>query len=362
VLAAGPDGALWVGTSSGIRRVRPGSRLPVLQVLNQTNGLTDRWILALAKDRAGNMWAGTEGAGAMKIQPSGFTTFREPDGLASDRVESALVDRAGTVLAVTGSEAAPGHHVVNTFDGVKFHAMSLKGFSERPPWGTSQYPATGPERRLVGGDSGGPLPLRTRQAAAKLARIQPQACYARNTGVFQIFEDSKGRIWASAQVWPSGDGRLMRWDPATKAISWFEYNPDKHLLVAPLPKTGTATSGWAPGGAGCIRYDGRQFTQFKQADGVPAGARFMIFSSITAGDCGSLPRTDSGWSITPAVRILGCGSIKPRTGWRAMRSTASPRTRRGAYTPAQGTAWTGWIRERATSNISRRPTDWRTET
>jgi signal transduction histidine kinase/ligand-binding sensor domain-containing protein len=217
-LADGPDGALWAGSGWGIKRLLPDRRLAVLQALTLANGLIDRWVLTLAKDRAGNMWAGTEGAGVMKIQPAGFTTFREQDGLASDRVESAFADRAGTVLAVTGLVSAPGHHAVNIFDGVKFHAMSLKGYSDHPPWGGRRILLQARSGAWWAATAAGLCRYAPVQAA-DLARIQPQACYARDMGVFQIFEDSKGRIWASAQVWPSGDGRLMRWDPASKAIS-----------------------------------------------------------------------------------------------------------------------------------------------
>jgi ligand-binding sensor domain-containing protein len=135
-VAEGPDGALWAGSGFGIKRMLLDSRPAMFQVLTRANGLIDRKVTALAKDRAGNMWAGTGGAGVMKIQPEGFTTFREADGLASDWVVSALANRAGTVLAVTGSEVASEDHPVNTFDGVRFHAMSVKGFSERTPWGT----------------------------------------------------------------------------------------------------------------------------------------------------------------------------------------------------------------------------------
>jgi len=316
VLAEGPDGTLWVGSGSGIKRLLPGR----LQVLTRANGLIDRWVLALAKDRAGNMWVGTQGAGVMKIQPAGFTTFREPDGLASDRVESALADRAGTVLAVTGSEAAPGHHAVNIFDGVKFHAMSLKGYSDRPPWGTHGTLLQARTGAWWAATQTGLCRYAPVQAAA-LARIQPQACNARDTGVFQIFEDSKGRIWASAQGALDAP-QLMRWDPATKAISWFEDRPMPHELVSAFAEDRDGNIWLGSWLGGLLRYDGRQFTGFQKADGSRR-VRLTICSSIAADGCGSLPRMGLGWSITLAVRILGYGSIKPRTGWQATRSTAS---------------------------------------
>lgn len=62
-------------------------------MLTRAQGLIDRQVHALATDRAGNMWAATEAAGVMKIQAAGFTTFREQDGLATDRVWSVLASR-----------------------------------------------------------------------------------------------------------------------------------------------------------------------------------------------------------------------------------------------------------------------------
>ena len=65
-----------------------GSGPPVFRMLTRAQGLIDRQVHALATDRAGTCGAATEAAGVMKIQAAGFTTFREQDGLATDRVWS----------------------------------------------------------------------------------------------------------------------------------------------------------------------------------------------------------------------------------------------------------------------------------
>jgi ligand-binding sensor domain-containing protein len=57
----------------------------MFQNLTRSQGLTIARFVALAADQAGNMWAGTEGAGVMRIGSAGFITFREQDGLATDR-------------------------------------------------------------------------------------------------------------------------------------------------------------------------------------------------------------------------------------------------------------------------------------
>ena len=107
----------------------------MIENLTRKQGLSDREILALAEDQAGNIWAGTEGAGAMRIDRVGFTTYREQDGLASDRVFSVFGDRAGELLTVTSGAGSKNTHSVDIFDGVRFHSVSPGRFAEHPTWG-----------------------------------------------------------------------------------------------------------------------------------------------------------------------------------------------------------------------------------
>ena len=265
-LAQAPDGTIWAGASAGIARWLPGSGPPAFHMLTRTQGLIDRQVHALALDRAGNMWAATEAAGVMKIQPTGFTTFRERDGLATDRVWSVLVDRAGTVLAVT---AGTGRASVNIFDGTRFHALSLHGFSERASWGHrillqartgAWWAAT-----TAGLCTYAPMP------AAALAGKLPQSCDARDQRVIQIFEDSMGRIWASTQQFATANPRLMRWDPVTKAISFIEDGPNRNDFVTAFAEDRDGNIWMGLGDGDLFRCNGRQFNRFKQTDGVLTG-------------------------------------------------------------------------------------------
>jgi len=269
-LAEGPDRAIWAGATSGIFRLLPGSGPNVLRILTRAQGLIDSQITALAPDRAGNMWAGTEGAGVMKIQSGGFTTYREQDGLASDRVLSVLADRSAAVLAITISPAT-GKLYVNVFDGVKFRALVPEFYGDHAYWGQNQILL-----QSRAGEWWAPTwaglcrfpPVRT----ADLSRTPPQACYAPDTQVFRVFEDSKGRIWASGQS-QRGD-RLMRWDPATNAISSFD--EVGHLLVSAFAEDRDGVIWMGFWGGDLLRYDGRQFIRFKAGDGVPGGTIFAL--------------------------------------------------------------------------------------
>ncbi|MGC9952145.1 MAG: two-component regulator propeller domain-containing protein [Bryobacteraceae bacterium] len=264
-LAEGPDGYLWAGASAGIVRWLPGSPSPALRMLTRAQGLIDRQVNALARDRAGNMWAGTEAAGAMKILQAGFTTFREADGLTTDRVWAISTDRTGTIMALAASVS--GNESLNLFDGARFHASLVKGFSKEATWGhhVLLQARTGAwwTATTAGLCTYAPTPGGTPPGG------QPTACYARDQGMFQLFEDSKGGIWASSQVLPAGDVRLIRWDPATNDVSFAKGGPSGKEPVSAFAEDRDGNI-WMALAGDLFRYNGRQFTQFTPKDGVPA--------------------------------------------------------------------------------------------
>ncbi|MGO4882073.1 MAG: triple tyrosine motif-containing protein [Bryobacteraceae bacterium] len=155
--------------------------------------------------------------------------------------------------------------------------MSVGGFSEHPSWG--KHILLQARSGAWWAATGAGLCRYAPGPAAVLAGRQPEACYARDVGAFQIFEDSKGRIWASAQEAPSGKPRLLRWDPATKAITYIEDGPSRNELVSAFAED-RAGNVWMGSETGVLfRYDGRQFTRFEQADGVPAAIRDLFADS-----------------------------------------------------------------------------------
>ncbi len=87
-IAQGPGGAIWLAAEDGVTRLLPSRDGVSRRRLTRRQGLSDRLMVSIASDKSGNIWVGTEGAGVMSIQLDGFTTFREQDGLASDRVWS----------------------------------------------------------------------------------------------------------------------------------------------------------------------------------------------------------------------------------------------------------------------------------
>ena len=271
-LAEGPDGAIWIATDGGIS-VLPKSGDPPFRNLTRDQGLTDSSIYALAADKAGNIWAGTEGAGVMRIGSAGFTTFHARDGLATDRVTSILADRTGAVMAVTDASAHAWWRSINAFDPVnlRFHKVFPKVFGEKASWALHPSLLHARTGEWWAATKAG-LCRFASMSVAELAARQPR-CYTSERGLemFTVFEDSKGGIWASAQSLQGKGNRLLRWDPARKTISWIEDGPTRDELVESFAEDHYGNVWMGPARDNLFRYDGRRFKRFKRSDGVPAG-------------------------------------------------------------------------------------------
>lgn len=266
------DQTLWVGTASGISRLVLNASDPaVFQSLTRAQGLSDRQIIAFAEDPAGNIWAGSEGGGVMRIARLGFTTFRESDGLGSDRAWSVFADRAGELLAITVTGPG-GRRSVDILQGTRFRSIVPKIFGEQSTWGSHQVLLQAVNGEWWAATKQG-LCRFPRMSATQLDGRNPLACYARDSEIFRVFEDSRGAIWASAQS-KLGD-RLMRFDPGANRIADF---PAPRIPAQPADdlagafaedQQGNIWMGLTKGGL--YRYNGQEFRYFQRRDGVPGG-------------------------------------------------------------------------------------------
>jgi len=307
-LAESSDGILWVGTEWGITRLTLGDEPKLLKNISREQGLSDRTIIALAEDQAGNMWVGTAAAGVMRVDGLGFTTFREPDGLPTDRLWSVLEDRAGELMAVTIAQRGRGSRSVDIFDGARFHSVVPKAFGDHASWGWNQILLQSRTGEWWAATTQGLCRFRAMKAADLDGR-SPLACYSSDT-IFRIFEDSKGGIWASAQS-ERGD-QLMRWDPGTNAVSNFPAPripgvPSDDLVSAfAEDRKGNIWMGLFRGGL--YRYDGRGFQLFQQGDGVPGGSILGLLTDQEGrlwigSNGGGLGRVESPGDAHPRVEI-----------------------------------------------------------
>src|SRR5262249_49813575 len=88
-------GALWVGTANGLIKYRAGQQTRY----TDAQGLSGNVILALRRDRDGNLWIGTLGDGVCKLSGELITSFTKTEGLPNQNVFRVVEDHEGRIYA-----------------------------------------------------------------------------------------------------------------------------------------------------------------------------------------------------------------------------------------------------------------------
>lgn len=273
------EGELWVsfagGGGGGLARYAPqGGGGPQFVTYTTAQGLSDAQVHSLGKDDAGNLWAGTESAGVMKITRSGILSYGEPDGLKKPRIAAFIDDAAGRFFVQTGD----AHSVIlNRLAGRGFEESRIELPSDAVlTWGWYQFTLEDD-----GGDWWVPTFQGLRRYAARAteggapAGFTLKHVYTERDGMcpgyaFRSFEDSRGRLWFATLG--KLECILSRWDSA--AERFFNYSPADGLLES-TPSAfaedgaGNLWMGFYDGGL--VRYRGERFERFTAADGVPEG-------------------------------------------------------------------------------------------
>lgn len=116
-----PDHTRWTVAGGDLQSSRDG------QTVNVTlpEGFSGGDILALYVDREGNVWVGSENAGAAIVRSPPFTTIGKKDGLAADQVRSLLQDARGDLWFGTSGGLTRLHDGVFTSVGKRPDAGAL---------------------------------------------------------------------------------------------------------------------------------------------------------------------------------------------------------------------------------------------
>jgi signal transduction histidine kinase/ligand-binding sensor domain-containing protein len=109
------EGSLWIGTNSGLARVRADGKVERFPV---TDPLATASVLSLFEDREGNLWVGTETDGLHILRDQRFHILGARDGLSSDAITTVVDDAAGTLWVGTsesGLNAIAANGKVKTY-------------------------------------------------------------------------------------------------------------------------------------------------------------------------------------------------------------------------------------------------------
>lgn len=222
------DGALWIGTISGLRRLDHGLSGNPFTIPKMLSGIN---ISVLRESRRGQLWIGAYGQGLMRFQSGRIVSFSAPDSLPHNNVlalfedseDDLWVGTQGGLLrlspsaasTITTADGAPqsintiyqdprGDLFVTALNGRLFRVARQTLVPVRLPAGVSKLPI-----RNVFRDSRGALWVGT--DGQGIARISEAGVvrYTMRQGLVNDFtrafcEDRDGRIWIGT------DGGLSR--------------------------------------------------------------------------------------------------------------------------------------------------------
>ena len=117
-LLAARDGGLWIGTRSGLNRLKDG----VFTAFREKDGrgLTNDGIVALEEEPDGTLWIGTYGGGLCRLRDGAFTSWTKAQGLLNDIVWSVHRDAEGSIWIGTSGGG------LNLLRDGKLHGFTTK--------------------------------------------------------------------------------------------------------------------------------------------------------------------------------------------------------------------------------------------
>jgi ligand-binding sensor domain-containing protein/signal transduction histidine kinase len=188
-LAEEPDGTVWAGSvSEGLFQFKGGK----LTAINASSGLSDNLVESLLVDREGKLWVGTD-SGLNRLRRKNLFVFGQEEGLGSGAVLGLAEVAPGVIWAAKSAEG------LYRWEGRTFSRLNAAGLPPGDPRVTAL---------LVTRDGScwvacarGLLRFKDPQAVADESRLIGLT----NLPILALAEDFDGRIWAGTR-----DGELWR--------------------------------------------------------------------------------------------------------------------------------------------------------
>jgi signal transduction histidine kinase/ligand-binding sensor domain-containing protein len=294
------DRRFWVATAGGLAEFFPaGDDQHRFRSYSTRNGLSYSNITALNEDLGGNLWLGTNTAGAMKLTRGGFTTYGEQDGIRE--VHAVFEDRAGHLcfrgrvlgdartsvfegakLDPLRGDQAVYHTRLGCFDGQRFDWFkpleSYSGWAWGWGWVNGHVTLQAKSGEWWVGTGRGLYRFPPSDHFMQLKTARPLAVYGTKDGlaawqVFWLFEDSRGNVWVSTTS--ASTYGLALWEPLDGRLRDLAGAPGLPSLKDNLPRSfGDDRTGnvWIGFRSGLARYTQAGFTFLTVSEGLPSGA------------------------------------------------------------------------------------------
>jgi ligand-binding sensor domain-containing protein/signal transduction histidine kinase len=257
---------VWLATSRGLK-AWDGRRFVSW---GTENGLSEKALTAVAEDKDGNLWVGTQSRGALRVARAGFSSFTAADGLVDAQVTSLFQGLDGALYVQSG-DMFEGKTFLQRFENGRFTAVT-----PRMPgpvylgWGQQQTALQDRSGQWWLATGQGLMRYPASAGFGDLAATPPRI-FTRRDGlggdsVLRLYEDRHGDLWVGTER------GLSRWQPATDTFR--AYGPEDGLPADEASafaedRAGQLGIGFAS--AGLVRRRGERFERFGEAQGVPEG-------------------------------------------------------------------------------------------
>ncbi len=239
-------GNLWFGTNGG-----GVSKYDGKSFTNYTtaHGLASNVVWSITQDKKGDLWFGTDGSGASKYDGKIFTNFSTAQGLASNVIYNIFCDKNGNLWFGTlggGVSKYDGEHFTNITTAQGLTNNSVRCIIEDKLG------------NLWFGTNGGGVSKYDGKSFTNYITTQGLA----NNAVWSIAEDNNGNLWFGTD----GSG-ASKYD-GKKFINYSISQGLANNVVCSIlcDKSGNLWFGTL--GGGVSRYDGKRFTNFTTAQGL----------------------------------------------------------------------------------------------
>ncbi len=196
-LAEEPDGTVWAGSvSEGLFQFKGGK----LTAINASSGLSDNLVESLLVDREGKLWVGTD-SGLNRLRRKYLFVFSQEEGLGYGAVLGLAEVAPGVIWAAKPADG------LYRWEGRTFSRLNAAGLPPHDPRVNALLVARDGSCWVA--SARGLLRFKDPQAVADESRLMGLT----NLTVIALAEDLEGRIWAGTregELWRLGRGKWVQ--------------------------------------------------------------------------------------------------------------------------------------------------------